>query len=76
MIPRINKLPYEQRLRYLDLPTLQYRRYRGDMIEAYKLSHEYYDTSVSQKVLTFQKRDASGYNLCGHDLQIAKNHHK
>ena len=50
MIPRINKLPYEQRLRYLDLPTLQYRRYRGDMIEAYKLSHEYHDTSVSQKV--------------------------
>ena len=76
MIPQINKLPYEQRLRYLDLPTLQYRRYRGDMIEAYKLSHEYYDTSVSQKVLTFQKRDASGYNLRGHDLQIAKNHHK
>ena len=32
-IPGMNNLPYEERLRKLELPTLSYRRLRGDMIE-------------------------------------------
>ena len=32
-LPKISKLPYNERLRQLDLPTLRYRRIRGDMIE-------------------------------------------
>ena len=31
-LPKISKLPYSERLRQLDLPTLRYRRIRGDMI--------------------------------------------
>ena len=31
------KLHYEGRLRQLPLPTLKYRRIRGDMIELYKI---------------------------------------
>ena len=34
-------LDYEERLRRLDLPTLVYRRARGDMIEVYKHFHAY-----------------------------------
>ena len=30
-------MTYEERLRYLDLHTLVYRRSRGDMIETYKI---------------------------------------
>jgi len=33
----VKKLHYEERLRRLKLPTLKYRRIRGDMIELYKI---------------------------------------
>jgi hypothetical protein len=36
MVPGLAKLNYEDRLRRMDLPTLVYRRARGDAIEAYK----------------------------------------
>jgi len=32
------------RLIYLNLPTLKYRRLRGDMIEVFKIAHNIYDT--------------------------------
>ena len=34
--PGFAKITYKERLRRLDLPTLVYRRHRGDVIEAYK----------------------------------------
>ena len=36
-------LTYKERLQRLKLPTLVYRRARGDMIEVYKILHGYYD---------------------------------
>ena len=42
-IPNINKLSYHERLEKLDLPTLSYRRFRGSMIETFKILHGYYD---------------------------------
>ena len=43
LVPEIKALSYEQRLFQLSLPTLAYRRARGDniMIETYKLFHRY-----------------------------------
>ena len=38
---------YPDRLRKLKLPTLAYRRIRGDMIELYKLIHGNYDRNTS-----------------------------
>ena len=35
-------MSYEDRLKELKLPTLSYRRIRGDMIECYKLLHKHY----------------------------------
>ena len=43
----IRQLTYEERLRFLDLPTLVFRRMRGDMIETYKILHRIYDNTVS-----------------------------
>ena len=40
------KLPYVDRLARLQLPTLKYRRFRGDMMEVYKILHGFYDVSV------------------------------
>ena len=43
MVPELAKLQYPDRLRALKLPTLVYRRQRGDMIEVYKVVTGKYD---------------------------------
>lgn len=37
LIPELKNQPYESRLRKLNLPSLVYRRKRGDMIQVYKI---------------------------------------
>ena len=44
MVPVLNDLDYVERLKAMDLPTLYYRRDRGDMIESYKYMHNLYNT--------------------------------
>ncbi|KAK3104405.1 hypothetical protein FSP39_001342 [Pinctada imbricata] len=46
-IPGYADLTYEERLRKLKLPTLKYRRYRGDMIEMYKIIGGKYDPAAA-----------------------------
>ena len=49
-IPGMKNLSYEERLRKLELPTLSYRRLRGDMIEVhyvYKIIQGHYDPEAS-----------------------------
>ena len=47
MINGLRKVPYEERLRLMDLPTLSYRSLRGDAIETYKLVHGKYSFNWS-----------------------------
>ena len=42
----LRELSYEDRLKALKLPTLAYRRIRGDMIETYKIINGIYDKEV------------------------------
>ena len=37
LVPNLRHLPYQERLKALKLPSLTYRRRRGDMIQMYKL---------------------------------------
>ena len=46
-IPGFNNLSYPERLKKLKLPTIAYRRIRGDMIETYKIINEKYDPEAS-----------------------------
>ena len=46
MIPGFKSLTYPERLQKLKLPTLTYRRLRGDLIEAYKILTAKYDSEV------------------------------
>ena len=41
-VPRLNRLEYEDRLRAIGIPSMSYRRFRGDLIEIYKYTHGYY----------------------------------
>ena len=43
LIPELSKKSYSDRLKALKLPTLKYRRYRGDMIELFKIIQGIYD---------------------------------
>ena len=37
LVPTLNDLPYEERLKALDLHTLDKRRERGDLIETFRM---------------------------------------
>ncbi|XP_063427535.1 uncharacterized protein LOC134711037 [Mytilus trossulus] len=46
-LPGLKDMSYPERLKKLGLPTLSYRRIRGDMIETFKTMNGYYDKEVS-----------------------------
>lgn len=51
MIHSCKNLPYIERLKVLNLPTLKLRRLRGDMIEVYKILHGFYDGKVTPNLI-------------------------
>ena len=61
-------LTYEKRLRKLKLPTLVYRKIRGDMIEVFKMLHGFYDTKASPS-LSIRSLE-SLMDLRDHDLTL------
>jgi len=50
LVINLKKISYTNRLQRLKLPTLKYRRLRGDMIEVFKMTHNIYDPAVSLKL--------------------------
>ena len=46
MVPEMKNYDYANRLKKLALPSLAYRRKRGDMIEVYKYTHGLYKVSA------------------------------
>lgn len=65
-VPCLKELTYEQRLKKLNMPSMEYRRTRGDLIEVYKHTHGFY--SVNQDLL---HRDTSGVTR-GHNFKLYK----
>ena len=47
-LPGMKDKPYPDRLKELKLPTLSYRRLRGDMIEVFKIINGVYDKNATQ----------------------------
>ncbi len=50
MVKQCGGMSYAERLMFLKLPTLRYRRLRGDMIEVFKMLNGVYDVSVVPKL--------------------------
>lgn len=65
LIPQLKNLEYEDRLKHLKLPTLLYRRMRGDMIHTWKFMHGRYNTDRTN---LFQ--DAIHQGTRGHSLKL------
>ena len=68
LVCSIRDLPYQKRLQVLKLPSLVYRRYRGDMIEVYKFIHGIYTTG--HNLLPRAPKSA----LRGHEYKLMKRH--
>ena len=51
MIPTLKNFAYPERLKKLKLPTLAYRRARGDMIEVYKIVTGIYDLKTTTNIM-------------------------
>ena len=64
LVDGLHHYSYSERLRKLDLPTLLYRRERGDMIEVYKHFHTYDKISISS---SFRPRNRPSRT---HDFQL------
>eukprot|EP00794_Sanderia_malayensis_P004409 gene4410-4998_t len=61
LIPTLRNMSYEERLRKLELPSLAYRRLRGDMIDTYKQFNTY-DPDVAIELQTSQNMQTRGHS--------------
>lgn len=73
IIPVCRNMAYEERLKYLKLPTLVYRRHRGDMIEVYKILHGIYDKETSLKLERNECSITRGHSM---KLKVSRSKHE
>ena len=67
-IKGLSNLTYEERLQKINLPSLEYRQLRGDMIQVYKIAHNFYDKASVESLFNF----SNNTRLRGHNLKIIK----
>ena len=68
-VPGLKDKSYEERLSVMKLPSLKFRRKRGDFIELYKYTHGLY--SVNESLIHFSKTS----HTRGHSLKLEKRSH-
>ena len=69
LIREIKHLSYINRLKYLNLPRLLYRRLRGDMIMVFKLLSGIYDSNIACHLIK-----PNNFVTRGHHLRLYKQH--
>ena len=57
LIPHIGRLSYSDRLKILNLPTLECRRRHGRIIEVFEIVKGLYDPAVSEDFSRLNERD-------------------
>ncbi len=68
-LPGMSNLSYAERLHKLELPTLSYRRIRGDLIEVFKITNELYDPECTS-CLKMWKDSTNTSQLRGHSKKL------
>ena len=69
MLPELYNLTYAERLHLLKLPSLYYRRRRGDMIFVYQLIHNFFNIDTSAFFIP-----ATVTTTRGHNYKLFKSH--
>ena len=67
LVPDLRQLPYTERLKELHIPTLEYRRIRGDLIMTYKLV-----TGKTEADEGFMEVERRQHQTRGHSLRLKK----
>jgi len=62
LIPSIRENTYSERLSFLDLPSMNYRQNRGDLILMYKIIHNYFNSDFSTSI-TFSTSATRGHQF-------------
>ena len=68
LVTSIANLPYSKRLKILKLPSLKYRRIRGDLITVYNICKDSNFDKEESKLLKFSGTESTR----GHDLKLFK----
>ena len=71
MVPEMRGMTYEERLSAMDLPTLESRRERGDLIQVYKLLNEM-DIVDNEELLLREEVDVDGRKTRGHTKKLRR----
>ncbi len=69
-LPGMRDLSYPERLRRLKLPTLSYRRLRGDLIETYKITNGLYDKDCTSCLKLWADFTTTDGQLRGHSKKL------
>jgi hypothetical protein len=77
IVPELKGLSYPERLRALNLPTLVYRRRRGDMIEVFKILRgmENIDSSKFFTIATYGSTRGHELKLFKHEAKLSIKQH-
>ena len=67
-IYQVKHLSYEDRLKILQLPSLEFRQFRGDLIQTYNIARNIYDHEIVANLFSFSKNE----RLRGHCYKITK----
>ena len=63
MLYEIREWSYERRLKFLNLPSLKYRRYRGDLIQTYRIIHSIDDLKTEDFFTVKNDTNTSSMNV-------------
>ena len=63
VVTGLRNLEYEEHLKELKLPSLVYRRLRGDLIEVYKYTHNCYDTKSLFEIQEDDRTRGNGFKI-------------
>ena len=66
LVHGLKNLPYEARLRDMNIPSMTYRKLRGDLIECYKVTHHIYKLQDCLLELS------SNFSTRGHNYKLEK----
>jgi hypothetical protein len=69
LVPNLKHLPYEDRIRVLSLPSLEYRRRRGDMLQVFKIMNGI--DRINPGIFFSENSESS---TRGHDQKFVKKH--
>ena len=69
MVPELTEMTYEERLRAMDIPTLEQRRERGDLIQVYKLVNGMDEVDNNELIL---KEEIDNRHTRSHSKKLRK----